>query len=53
MANKNYLQFITGVHFAKNMMNTINSITFLFDPNWESGISEYPTFPIAFYQIYK
>lgn len=51
MANKNYLQFITGVHFAKSMMNTINSITFLFDPNWESGVSEYPTFPIAFYHV--
>lgn len=51
MADSSYLQFITGVHFAKSMMNTINSITFLFDPNWESGVSEYPTFPIAFYHV--
>lgn len=47
----NYIRFVTGLHFAKSELRALNSITFLFDPNWEFGNSEVPTFPIAFYHV--
>lgn len=51
MASINYLRFVTGIHFAKGELRAINSITFLFDPNWSFGASEDVTFPIAFYGV--
>lgn len=51
MANENYMQFITGIHFTKSMLKTLNGITFLFDPNWVAGTGDTPTFPVAFFHI--
>lgn len=51
MANINYLRFVTGIHFSKSELRAINSITFIYDPNWVFGMSEDVTFPIAFYGI--
>ena len=51
MANENYMRFITGVHFTKSMLRTLNGITFLFDPNWEAGVGDTPTFPVCFFHV--
>lgn len=51
MADEKYMTFITGVHYSKNMLQTLNGITFLFDPNWEAGTSETPTLPVSFFHI--
>lgn len=53
MASENYMKFITGVHFSKNMLNTLNGITFLFDNNWEPGVGDVPTFPVSFFHVEK
>ena len=46
-----YMRFITGVHYSKNLLTTLNGMTFLFDPNWEAGISEMPTLPVTFFHL--
>ena len=51
MADENYMRFITGVHFTKSMLRTLNGITFLFDPNWEAGIGDTPTLPVCFFHV--
>lgn len=51
MADENYMRFITGVHFTKSMLRTLNGITFLFDPNWEAGVGDTPTLPVCFFHV--
>lgn len=51
MADEKYMTFITGVHFTKDMLRTLNGITFLFDPNWEAGQNDVPTFPVTFFHL--
>ena len=51
MANENLMSFITGVHFTKGMLKVLNSMTFLFDNNWNYGNSETATLPVTFFHI--
>ena len=51
MADENYMRFVTGVHFSKSMLQAVNGITFLFDPNWEAGASDVATFPVTFFHL--
>lgn len=46
-----HMLFITGIHCTKNVLTSINGITFLFDPNWEVGNSDVATFPVAFFHL--
>lgn len=45
------LMFITGIHYAKNVLRTLNNMTFLYDPNWDINASNMATFPVAFFHI--
>ena len=45
------MRFITGIHYSKSMLRTLNGLTFLFDPNWEASKSELPTFPVVFFHV--
>ena len=49
MADKNNIMFVTGVQFSKNVLNALNAMTFLFDPNWNVNNSTQATFPVAFF----
>lgn len=45
------LRFITGYKYAKDMLQTINGLTFLYNPVWEYGADTQFTFPIAFFHL--
>ena len=45
------MRFITGVQYAKSMLKALNSITFIFDPNWKIGNTDVPTFPVCFFHV--
>lgn len=47
----NSMRFITGIEYSKSALMALNSITFIFDPNWEVGNSDVPTFPVCFFQV--
>lgn len=51
MADEKYMTFITGVHFTKSMLRTLNGMTFLFDPNWKAGSNDVATFPVTFFHL--
>lgn len=44
-------RFITGIQYTKSLLKALNNITFIYDPNWEVGNSDIPTFPVCFYHI--
>lgn len=45
------MRFITGVQYSLSMLRALNNITFIFDPNWEIGNTEMPTFPVCFFHV--
>lgn len=45
------MQFITGIHFSKSALRELLGMTFLLNPSWEAGQSDYPTLPVAFFNI--
>lgn len=45
------MKFITGLNFSKQMLNMANSITFIYDPNWEAGSNAEPTLPVCFFHV--
>ena len=51
MASDNLMTFITGVKYSKNLLQTLNGITFLFDPNWQADKQTDPTFPVCFFHV--
>lgn len=53
MAKENKIAFITGVRYEKDTLQQLNSMTFLYDPNWEAGNSNKSTLPICCFGITK
>ena len=47
----NSLRFITGIRYYKDMLERLNNMTYLFDPNWNINNSNKATFPVAFFHV--
>lgn len=47
------LTVITGIHFSKSMIRQLNSMTFIYDPNWNPDDYSYPTLPACFFHLKK
>ena len=47
----NSLRFITGIRFHKDMLERLNNMTYLFDPNWNINNSNKASFPVAFFHV--
>lgn len=47
------LSVITGLHFAKSTLRQLNSVTFIYDPNWNPDDYSYPTLPTCFFHLKK
>lgn len=45
------LTFITGVKFYKDILEQLNHITYIYDPNWSADNFAYPTFPVCFFHV--
>lgn len=45
------LKFLTGLRFAKGILNALNGMTFFFDPNWSYNSQSEVNFPIAFFHL--
>ena len=43
--------FITNVRYAKDMVNALNRMTFMFDTNWNMNNSDIATLPISFFGV--
>lgn len=46
----NNLQVITGIHAARNILDSVNGLTYIYDPNWFPD-SEGHSLPFAFFNI--
>lgn len=51
MEDRDGLTVVTGIHFTKSTLKLLNNITFLFDPSWEAGANNVPTFPVSFFHV--
>lgn len=51
--NGNLIKFITSIRYGKEKLRQLNSMTFLFDPNWNVNVSENVTLPISFFSVTK
>lgn len=47
----NMISFITGIRYEKDTLKQLNSMTFLFDPNWNNESSVKSTLPICCFGI--
>ena len=47
----NGLRFITGVRYYKGMLEKLNNMTYIFDPNWNINNSNKASFPVAFFHV--
>lgn len=47
----NSLRFITGIRYHKDMLERLNNMTYLFDPNWNINNSNKASFPVAFFHV--
>ena len=47
----NGLRFITGVRYYKGMLEKLNNMTYIFDPNLKINNSNKASFPVAFYHV--
>lgn len=45
------LRFITGIRYHKDMLERLNNMTYLFDPNWNINNSNKASFPVAFFHV--
>ena len=45
------LTFITGVKFYKSLIQMLNSITYIYDPNWNPKASTEATLPVCFFHV--
>lgn len=45
------ITFITNVRYAKDMVNALNRMTFIFDTNWNINNSDVATLPISFFGV--
>ena len=48
---KTGLRFITGIRYHKDMLERLNNMTFIYDPNWNPNNSDKATFPVAFFHV--
>lgn len=51
MAIKNALSVATSLKIIKDSYDTVNGLTFLYDPNWTSSSDNLQTLPFAFFHI--
>lgn len=47
----NGLRFITGIRYYKDLLERLNNMTYLFDPNWNINNSNKASFPVAFFHV--
>lgn len=45
------LTFITGVKFYKGILEQLNHVTYIYDPNWSPDNSTKATFPVCFFHV--
>lgn len=48
---KTGLRFITGIRYHRDMLERLNNMTFIYDPNWNPNNSDKATFPVAFFHV--
>lgn len=51
VANRFVTKFLTGIRWYKSAMETINHMTFIYDPNWNPNNTPLPTFPVCFFHV--
>lgn len=44
-------RFITGIRWYKGLLETLNNMTFVYDPNWNANNSVKATFPVCFFHV--
>ena len=45
------LRFITGIRWYKGLLESLNNMTFMFDPSWKADNSVKATFPVCFFHV--
>lgn len=45
------LTFITGIKFYKGILEQLNHVTYIYDPNWSPDNSTKATFPVCFFHV--
>ena len=45
------LKFITAIRYPRDMLRSLNSMTYIFDENWNPDNSTKATFPVAFFHV--
>lgn len=45
------IKFITGIRCAKDELNSLNNMTFIYDVNWSANNSKKPTLPVCFFHV--
>ena len=45
------LRFITGVRWYKGLLETLNNMTFIYDPKWNANNSTKATLPVCFFHV--
>lgn len=45
------LTFFTGVRFYRNIIDAMNRVTFIYDPEWSIDNFPYPTLPVSFFHV--
>lgn len=45
------LKFITAIRYHRDMLRSLNSMTYIFDENWNPDNSTKATFPVAFFHV--
>lgn len=44
-------RFITGIRWHKGLLETLNNMTYVYDPNWNQNNSVKATFPVCFFHV--
>ena len=45
------LRFITGVRWYKGLLETLNNMTFIYDPKWNASNTTKATLPVCFFHV--
>lgn len=48
---RNTLRFITGIRYHKDMLERLNSLTYIYDNNWNPNNTNKATFPVCFFHV--
>ena len=44
-------RFITGIRWYKGLLETLNNMTYVYDPSWQANNSVKATFPVCFFHV--